>query len=217
MTYVEVWGHTMTINAKSSVFYLDFKDNNLVELFQCTKTNIDESFDKLKLPDSCIHYLSKSRCLLKSLAEYDLGANVVISRDNNDNIETKVIELVDYSNTEDDVLSPSRSVIALFVMFGTEVDYSLVVDPSKHKIKVLEEITAADANKALLRYTNLCEATELDVTFVYAICEYDSSFFRIRATYDLESNVFKDKYNETVNNPFITNVKEDYEKLFRRE
>lgn len=207
----------MTINAKSSVFYSDLEDNNLVELLQCTKTNIDESFDELELPDSCAHYLSKSKRLLKSLAEYDLGANVVISRDESDNIKTKVVELVDYSNTEDTVLSPARSVIALFVMFGTGVDYSLIVNPDKHKINVLEEITAADANKALLRYTNVCEETELDVTFVYAICEYDSGYFRVKATYDLESNIFKDKYNETVSNPFITNVKEDYEKLFRRE
>lgn len=207
----------MTTDIKSNVFYVNKEDCTVTELLSCNKDNIDEVFDKLKLPDSCSYYLHKSKVLLKSLSEYDLGANVLIERDVDNEIKTRVVDLIDYSNTQDSALSPARSVISLFIMFGTGVDYSIIADPSKHKVNILEEKTTEDVNEVLLRYTNTSEESELDVTFVYAICEYSENYFKVKATYDLETNSFKNNNNEIVNNPFITNVKENYEKLFRRE
>ena len=209
---------TITEEIKSHVYYLDPKTKDSICLLSCSKDNIDESFSTLNLPDTCAYYVSATKAALKALAMYDLGAVVEIYREPDNSVRTKALELINFNakNEELTTLSVPRSVIAIMSLYINKVDYSCLADVNKNYIHVLEKSTYNNCLKELIRYTSKTDEDELDVTFLYAVASNDNGFYYIESTYDMSSNSFKNTQNECVQTFFNTNVKDDYEELFKQ-
>lgn len=183
----------------------------------CKKDDIDDYLTDKDTPDFVKKVTEDARATLKALAKYNLGATLDLSIEDYPETKTKLIELIDFDNTDDDTsleLSPARSIIAIMSAFVNGVDYSNIADPTINRIKILEETQ----KYKLIQYINdNSNEDNADLTFMYAAVKKEDGFYFVYGTFDLNTNKFINYINQEFYPDFKTDINHEYKKYFRKQ